>query len=143
MRVDLVRNGLTLRRPWTILFGGEAVPVRWSTWYRQSWMWPSGESYLMDMQGEITIFRGAEEVARRNRTVWQSHRGSWEGIIPLTYTWRHCSVWFRSEADKLMMLARSRCLLGPHALVIRDSVGEESLPVLYGIAMATFLNYDG
>lgn len=144
MRVALVRNSLSPRRPWTIRFEEQSIPVQWAAWYRQSWIWPSGDTYLMDMKDEITIRRDEEIVANRRRLGWRSDSGIiWEGIIPLSYTGHHCSVWFRGEAGELVMWARSRWWPGSHPLVIRDPIDDKMLPVLCGIAMATFLNYDG
>ena len=62
MRVELIRNAFTLRHPWTIRFDGHAIPTR-TLGYRTEWAWPSGEVLRMDMQGQIVIFRGADEVA--------------------------------------------------------------------------------
>lgn len=141
----LVYHGWSRRRRWTIGLEGAMIPVQQEGWYRLGWTWPSGDEYLMDMRGEISLRRNGEaEVARRRRLGWTSgHRGTWDGLIRLAYTWRDRGVWFRGQAGELVMWARARCWPGPYCVIIRDAIDTGAWPVLCGIAMATFVNFDG
>ena len=139
MRANLTpRRSFSLRPSWVIHYEDQSIPVVWSSWYCQQWIWPSGETYQIDFQHRTSISRTGEVVATRRRLRHCVY--AWEGALPLVCTWRHSRVYFRRPTGELVMYCRS-CLWGARRLVIRSSVDRRELPVLFGIAMATFLNF--
>jgi hypothetical protein len=137
MQVTLAIPWYAFRPSCEFRFADQRIPLRRTSWYCCAWQSPNGRSYAVDIRKQ-TITSGEEIVAHCHPA--GRGRGSWGGILPLTYAWRGCVVRFHEPGGRLLMYYHTGGLLRHAQAVIRPSAFAEFGPILCGMAFATILD---
>lgn len=142
MRIILRLSRIHLLRPWTIQVAQALIPVYRVAARTNSWKWTNGERFKLEFGADITVSNDHKLLAIRKKPPLAQAHGDWAGVVPVSYLWRGSAVTYRDDTGALVMYGQTGCMRPEHPLVIQESVASEAIPVLVGIAMATFRNYD-